>query len=918
MKGKVLLIIIIGLLSFGTLFSQTITYAEYFFDNDPGVRGVGTHEISPLTFIGDSANFNFSTAGLTEGYHWLTIRVRDDLGRWSIANSHKFYIYDDSPWPTPPPPGDIIGFEYLFDDDTGAGTGTWTPATMDGDSAYIELDVPTAGLSEGYHQLLVRTKDENGNWSTGFTHKIYVYDTTYKDLRVEPSRLMAAEYFFDKDTVPNGQGTPLNITPGDEVEWTGKISVEGLNEGEHFLFVRVKDSLGIWSMAFAKPFNVVNLSVETNSPVCTGSNDGWAKVTLEGGTPPFTYLWDDEFQQKTDSASGLAPGTYTVIVTDSEGAIVKETVEITAYDPIYLSVTTDNTECNIAGGSATVQVDSGGIGPFTYLWTGGDKPDEKSVTNLRSGIYYVTVTDNRGCSNTAIATINDENGPQISLDAIQHLDCAGDADGAIDVSISGGSGGYSVQWSNGETSQDIINLTAGTYEITVYDDQMCRGSESFVIEEPDAITFKLSVLPSDCNQSTGGATVSVYGGTYPYYYSWSSGGFEATETGLAAGVYTVTVTDENGCEADTKVAVSDKDAPVVNVTEIVESTCGNLDGEIHIIVAGGATGIYTFSWMKDEVEVGTSEDLIGVGPGDYNVTVRDGTCKTLATATIPAELPPTDQICLVTVDTATGKNLIAWEKTAGEGIISYNIYRETSQAGVYDLITNWPFDSLSQYTDIFADPSVRSWRYKISALDDCGQESRLSAYHKTMHLTLNLGIGGVVNLIWNHYEGFIPFEGSYLIWRLGGTGWEHIATVPRTLNSYTDQTPPAGVLWYYVEAVHPTGCTPLKAGTLNSSRSNRQSRLKTGVQEELNAEYNLRIYPNPSSGKFTLSMYLEKAENVDIRIYDLTGKLVYVSTFENYVDRFERDIDISQFASGIYHLTIKTDKGLFNYPLILE
>ena len=632
-------------------------------------------------------------------------------------------------------------------------------------------------------------------------------------------------------------------------------------------------------------------------------------------------MWDDKFQQKTDSASGLAPGTYSVIVTDAEGAIVKETVEIEARDPIWLSVTTDDTDCNVAGGSATVKVDSGGIAPFKYLWTGGDTPDEKSVTKLRSGIYYVTVTDQLGCSNTAIATINDQNGPQIALEAIQHLDCAGDADGAIDVSVSGGSGGYTVQWSNGSTSQDIINLTAGTYEITVFDDQLCRGSESFVIKQPDALTFKLSVLPADCAQATGSATVSVFGGTGPYGYSWSSGGFLPTETGLAAGVYTVTVTDDNGCIADTKVAVSDKDAPVVNVTEILESTCGQLDGEIHINVAGGATGIYTFSWKKDEVEVGTSEDLTGVGPGYYDVTVRDGTCKTLATALIPAELPPTDQICLVTVDDTTGNNLVVWNKTAGAGIVAYNIYRETSQAGVYDLIATQPYEDLSQYADNFANPTVRSWRYKISAVDDCGQESRLSAYHKTMHLTLNLGIGGVVNLIWNHYQGFTPYLNSYNIWRFSNNEWEMLTpSIPSTLNSYTDQTPPAGEIWYYVEAVHPTGCTPteLKAGTLNSSRSNRQSRLKTGVQEEINEQYKLRIYPNPSSGKFTLSMELVETENVDIRIYDLTGKLVYISTFENFVDRFEREIDVSGFAGGIYHLTVKTDKGLFNYPLILE
>jgi hypothetical protein len=216
----------------------------------------------------------------------------------------------------------------------------------------------------------------------------------------------------------------------------------------------VKDSLGVWSLSGTRPFNVVNLVSETNSPICPGTNDGKAKVTLEGGVPPFTYLWDDPFQQKADSATGLAPGTYTVTVTDSEGAIVKETIEITEYDLISISITTDDTDCNEAKGSATAQVDSGGIAPFKYSWTTGS--EEKSTTNLRSGIYYVTVTDLLGCSNTAVATINDVNGPQITVNGIQHLDCAGDADGYIDVGITGGSGGYTIEWSNGETTEDIM------------------------------------------------------------------------------------------------------------------------------------------------------------------------------------------------------------------------------------------------------------------------------------------------------------------------------------------------------------------------------------------------------------------------------------------------------------------------------
>jgi hypothetical protein len=102
-----------------------------------------------------------------------------------------------------------------------------------------------------------------------------------------------------------------------------------------------------------------------------------------------------------------------------------------------------------------------------------------------------------------------------------------------------------------------------------------------------------------------------------------------------------------------------------------------------------------------------------------------------------------------------------------------------------------------------------------------------------MHLTLNLGLLNHINLIWNHYEGFVPQDNSYKIWRqTPGIGWEMIDVVPSNLNSYTDQSPPDEDLWYFVEAVHPTGgCTPLKASTLNSSRSNRKTKLKSGLNQ---------------------------------------------------------------------------------------
>jgi hypothetical protein len=913
MKNKVLYMIVLWCFTTGQLFSQTVNRAEYFIDTDPGVGlGIVVPSISP----GDSVekDFNFDVSSLDAGYHMILIRARDNHGRWSLVRGFKFYIYDETYINLTRSSPDIIGFEYLYDTDTGFGTGTWVNATTAGDSAFVNLAFPTTSLSKGYHLLLVRAKDAQDKWGLTQTRKFYIYDDTYKSLIKESPKILAAEYFFDQDTLLPGEGTPLNISAGDNVEWEGQISVAGLDAGEHVLFIRVKDSAGVWSQAYPKLFNVVNLASETNSPICAGSSDGEATVTLNGGVPPFTYLWNDPLQQITQTATGLKAGTYTVTVTDKEGAVVKESVTITEFDTIQIDITTSDTECNEANGSATATA-TGENPPYKYLWSSGS--EEESATDLRSGVYLVTVTDNAGCTNTAVATINDIGGPVISVNAIQHLECAGDTNGIIDITVTGG---VTYSWSNGETTQDISNLKAGNYEVIIFDANGCMAAKSIRVEQPAPLTFSQSVTPADCGLTNGSAIITVTGGITPYAYTWEdlTPPHNATRNNLGAGVYTLNVTDKNNCSASAKVAISEKGAPTVNIISVSKSSCGKQDGQILISVAGG-TGSYTYNWKKDAITISTSKDLTGVGPADYNVAVSDGSgCKTFAAATIPAVLPPTPQICLVTVDSITGKNLIAWNKTAGAGIVSYNIYRETTSSGIFDRIVSVPYNNISSYTDYYANPMNRSWRYKISAVDGCAIESRLSSPHKTMHLTINLGILNSINLLWNHYEGFVPVNNSYNIWRYSNGNSEIIAVVPNNLNSYTDLNPPDGDVWYVVEAVHPTGCTPLKAGTLNSSRSNRQNKLKTGIEDEITKLYNLNIYPNPGEGLFNVSLDLPAKGEVEIKIFDLTGKIVYVNKIPGEKNTLNFQIDLSGYAQGIYQLHLKTDKRIFNKPLIIE
>jgi trimeric autotransporter adhesin len=271
---------------------------------------------------------------------------------------------------------------------------------------------------------------------------------------------------------------------------------------------------------------------------------------------------------------------------------------------------------------------------------------------------------------------------------------------------------------------------------------------------------------------------------------------------------------------------------------------------------------------------------------------------------------------MVTVDTITETNLIVWEKTDTVGISHYNIYREGNSTGVYNLVGSNSVNQLSQWVDPTADPQLRSWRYKISAVDSCGNESQLSASHKTMHVTANLGLGGAINCSWDYYDGFT--YGSYYISRYhNSTGWMDLDTIPSSLTSWTDASPPGqGGLKYSVSIVPPSSCTSTKAQDHNTTRSNRAS--ITGPGTDVSIQENeisvFTVYPNPTNGIFTISLDQLPTSNWSYRILDLRGKLITSRTESGR----NAQVNISYLETGFY-LVEATINGLVrNIKVVIQ
>lgn len=376
------------------------------------------------------------------------------------------------------------------------------------------------------------------------------------------------------------------------------------------------------------------VTVAGTDPLCNGSCDGSADVTVTGGTPPYTYAWAHG-PTAEDLTGVLCDGSYTVTVTDANGCTVVGNVTVTDPPAIVIPApVTNNVLCNGACDGDATAAPTGGTGALTYDWvndgTGASVGTTAAVSNLCAGTYTLTVTDANGCTETANITITEP--PVITLTTSTVNSNCGQADGEVSVIATGGAGGFTYSWEDGVptvvgTTATVTGLASGTYTITVTDANGCTETATATIVDNSSGTATAAVDNNvSCNGGCDGqATASMVGGTGPFTFAWSGGGGNAaTATGLCAGTYTVDITDANGCLASTTVTITEPLALVLAPTAVDASCNGTSDGEVTVVATDG-TGPYTYDWVDQGTggSVGTSATVTGLPAGTYCVTVTD-------------------------------------------------------------------------------------------------------------------------------------------------------------------------------------------------------------------------------------------------------------------------------------------------------
>lgn len=570
---------------------------------------------------------------------------------------------------------------------------TITPPTCNGDCDAEILSNPSGGNGPAYsfNWSVVPASGQGTNPGIGFCSGnvlLSVFDGTgcQKDtlisvvdppvLNVSAAVVQDALCFGSSDG--QAAATPAGGVPPYTFEWftcgdvsTGITDQNPTNLSAGCYYVVVTDAGGTGCTDTSNQITIdeptpVTITSQVYHMSCFGVCDGASSVTPSGGTPfsaappaDYTYSWvtvpGGAGVGAQDSLSGLCAGLYEITVTDSNGcASLPDTVEVIEPPQLTVVITETDPSCYDLCDGSFVAVPAGGTPPYSFVWSTapGAGQGTANPTMMCAGIYTLDLTDAEGCNIAQDDTLISP--PQYDVSAVQtNLQCNGDADGSIDITVNaGGDGGpYTYNWLPvppvGQGTPSISGLTAGVWCVTISDGVACDTTICYTIAQPTVLSVNASVISQvscfgECN---GSGQVVIAGGTAAYNISWTpSGGSGLVASNLCAGAYTVTVTDANGCVDNDNINIT-QPGPFVLDTSHTDVACfGNCTGTATANVVSGGTGPYSWSW-SDAPVFQVSPTAINLCEGNYTVTITDqNMCDTIVPFTVIE--PP-----IITIDT---------------------------------------------------------------------------------------------------------------------------------------------------------------------------------------------------------------------------------------------------------------------------
>jgi gliding motility-associated-like protein len=485
-----------------------------------------------------------------------------------------------------------------------------------------------------WNTMPAQTTDTASNLSIG-TYTITITDanncsTTATTTINQPNPLAITMSSTDAICYDSFDGTATaNVTGGVlpySYKWnnlnSSLVSTQnGLARGKHYVTVTdangctIRDSVNIGS-----PTQIITTVGEFNAS-CFGVYDGSVTVSAVGGVGAFTYAWNTTPVSTGNAINNLFNGRYFVTATDAIGCTAIDTAEVNG--PVLLTSTKDSLPVTCYGGSDGMAslASSGGTGNHTYSWNNGPFIADSVQTNLPAGIYTVYVQDVNGCARVDSMTVNS---PPVYLANLTMTPpaCNGFSNGTATISPSGGTAGYTFNWSTGVSNvQTITNLVKGFYHVTLTDANNCILFDTIEVTQPDVLSLVTDTIPVSCfGLSDGEAQVTATGGNLVYNYLWNTllPNTNDTISNQPTGFYQVVVTDNKNCQDSATVFIRQPNLLTVALSEIPVSCFSGSNGQAIALPSGGNYN-YTYSWSVPQ----TNDTIVNLTSGNYLVTVTD-------------------------------------------------------------------------------------------------------------------------------------------------------------------------------------------------------------------------------------------------------------------------------------------------------
>jgi gliding motility-associated-like protein len=586
--------------------------------------GVNDGSINISIEIGTASNYAWSTSeitedisGLSEGMYELTI-----TDEYDCEYTYTFEVEIEPPYEVVA----TIENNNCVGDSTGSialdimPVGSYNYLWSTGDATKDII-----GLPEGTY--FVTITDASG------CEQIHDYD-----VNIAPSYTVTAT-IEDAKCVGDSTGSiALTIIPMDTYDYlwsTGATTKDVTDLGEGNYIVTITDENGCEQILDyyinIAPSYTVTATIEDTK--CVGDSTG-SIVLMITPMDTYNYLWSTG--ATTKDVINLGEGNYTVTITDTNGCEQIQNYNINS--PVGLTLTAELVHIGCDGGATgSISVDPlGGTGSFQYLWSTGEMTS--SIENLNEGNYGLTIQDDNGCTLDTSFTILAID-PLVVSDSIQNVQCFGEEDGQITLTIESGNAPFDVLWSTGENTLGIIDLAAGNYSVTVTDTEGCEYIQNFIIISSDQLVIQVENLtPPSVLGNDGQIDITIIGGSPDYTYLWNQGDTTQDLTGLTWGEYTVVVTDSNGCTASQTWTFDPLD--LIATHSSLDNKCfGDCEGEITLFISGG-TLPYSISWEDGS----TTDDRTSLCDGFYHVTINDATGQFVEISDIEISSP--DQILL--------------------------------------------------------------------------------------------------------------------------------------------------------------------------------------------------------------------------------------------------------------------------------